>query len=158
MSTKWTDEKITEALKAAARDPNVLPWADRVWDRIETRLSRRHQEGFWKRAWVWVRPYRAALVAACFCALVAGTVTYQHSADQVELGSYLLNVSDPRVEVPENLGVVPTSVLLSEGGDSISAKDLGTVSVPVFLEEDGASYPRGSNFSETNEDEALLQI
>lgn len=155
--SKWTDEKITQALKAAAQDPNVLSWSDRVWDRIENRLSHRPREGFWKRAWAWARPYRLVLATACFCALLAGTFTYQRSVDQVELGSYLLNVSDPRVEVPEDLGVVPTSVLLSDEGAS-APQGLGTVSVPILLEEDGASSTRGANFFESNEDEALLQI
>ncbi len=160
--TKWTDEKITQALRAAAKEPNVLPWADRVWDKIEARVSARQKRGFWKQINPWGRPYRLALAATSFCAVLIGMVAYQQSVSQAELASYILNISDPRVSVPEDLGVVKTPVFLSDAGanseEAASAKDLGTVKVPILLGDDNQAPIHDVSFSTADDDDILLQI
>ncbi len=155
--SKWTDEQITKALKAAAKDPNVLPWSERAWDKIESRLAARQNRGFWKQINPWGRPYRLALVATSFCAVMVGVFTYQQSAYQTDLASYMLNVTDPQVNVSEDYGVVKTSVLLSAEG-AASAKDLGTVKVPAILGDDNQAPIQDVSFSGSDEDDILLQI
>jgi hypothetical protein len=160
--TKWTDEKITRALKSVAREPNVLPWADRVWDKIEARVVARQQRGFWKQINPWGRPYRLALAATSFCAVLIGAVAYQQSVSQAELASYILNVSNPRVSVPEDLGSVKTPVFLSDSNagseGAASTKDLGTVKVPILLGDDNQASIHDVNFSAGDDDDILLQI
>jgi len=151
---KWTDEQITRALKAAAQDPNVLPWSERAWDKIEARLRARQNRNFWQSLNPWGRPYRMALVATSFCAVMVGVFAYQQSADQTDLASYLLNVSDPRVNVPEDSGMVKTSVLLSSEGTA----SVGTVKVPVILGDDNQAPIQDVNFSGGDDDDILLQI
>ena len=160
--TKWTDEKITQALKSAAKEPNVLPWADRVWDKIEARVAARQQRGFWKQINPWGRPYRLAMVATSFCAVLIGMAVYQQSVSQAELASYILNVSNPRVSVPEDLGAVKTPVFLSDAGagseETASTKDLGTVKVPILLGDDNQASIHDVSFSASDDDDILLQI
>lgn len=153
---KWTDEQITKILKAAAKDPNVLPWSERAWDKIESRLAARETKGFWKQINPWGRPYRMALAATSFCAVMVGVFTYQQSAYQADLASYMLNVTDPQVSVSEDYGVVKTSVLLSSEGSS--SKELGTVKVPVLLGDDNQAPIQDVSFSGSDEDDILLQI
>jgi hypothetical protein len=159
--SKWTEEKITRALKLMAKEPNVLPWADRAWDKIETRIAARQHRSFWKQINPWGRPYRLALVATSFCAVLVGGAAYQQSAYQTELASYILNISDPRVTVPEDLGVVKIPVFLSDAGSSegtAANKDLGTVKVPILLGDDNQAPIHDVNFSASDDDDILLQI
>jgi hypothetical protein len=157
MLNKWDDQQITKALKLMAEDPNVLPWGDRVWDRIETRLAERKQKTFWSRVNPMGKPYRMAVFASCFCAAFVGIFMYQQAVEQNDLASYILNVSDPRVSVPQDSGVVKASVLLSDSGNEEENGIPGTVKVPVLLSDDSKTPMPEVNFS-NEDDDILLQI
>ncbi|HET9869071.1 MAG TPA: hypothetical protein VFR02_01055 [bacterium] len=147
---KWTDAQVGRALKTLAREPNVLPWSERVWDRIESRLARRRPAAAWRP---WSLPARLGLAGAGFAAVLCGLLVYQNSAGQAELASYLLKASDERIAVPEDLGFVKIPVLLS----APSSQALQRAAVPVLLGDEEPAGLEDAGFS-GGEDDILSPI
>jgi hypothetical protein len=128
MKSGWSDEDITKALKKAGKSKVDEAVFERVWVKLEDKLTGRERR-YWERfVWrPWGHPVRWVL-AACFCVVLTGVVRHQDSVDRAEIASYLISISDPAAEEPADQEIVRVSALLSEpssmaGRDILSTED-----------------------------------
>ncbi len=123
MKSSWKDENITKALKKMAKATPEDVVFDRVWFKIEDRLTvpKKH---FWNHIiWrPWGHPVRWVAMAACLCFAFTGTLYHFNNVDETEMGSYLINISNPIENISQDQNVVKVSTLLSE--PSTSAPDM----------------------------------
>jgi len=118
MKTIWNDEDITRVLKESAQTRPDEAVFERAWFKIEDRLtaSKRH---FWSHiVWKpWSHPVRWVAMAACLCLVLTGTISHFNTIgemENVEMGSYLMNISNPIDAISNDQNVVKVSTLLSE--------------------------------------------
>jgi hypothetical protein len=115
MKNEWKEQdldKVIKTLKNGAQDSYAY---DRVWTRIENRLSERAKNRWGHQVWRPLgHPIRWVL-AACFLFIAFGGVFYQHQlGDQADLNAYLLNISNPTDNIIKDPGYVKVSSVLSE--------------------------------------------
>lgn len=93
---------------------------DRAWYKIEDRINARTKH-VWQHI-VWkplVHPVRWVALAACFCAVVTGTLYQQDRTENNEVASFLINVSNPMATITRDQNIVKVSALLSDSGPSV---------------------------------------
>ena len=119
MKSLWKDENITKALKKMAKAAPEEMVFNRVWFKIEDRLTvpKRH---FWSRiVWrPWSHPVRWVAMAACLCVGFTGTFYHLDTNDKNDMVSYMMSVSNAGANVTRDSGLVNVSVLLSEPSTS----------------------------------------
>ncbi len=115
MKREWNEAEITKALKKMGRTPVDAASYDRVWFKIEERLEKR-QKPFWSSfVWrPWSHPIRWVAASALLIVAFTGTLYRMDSAENADLATYLINVSNTPESVTRDPGLIKVSVLLSE--------------------------------------------
>jgi|ERR1035441_7832354 hypothetical protein len=119
MKNKWNDENITKALKQIAKTKTDEIVFERVWFKIEDRLGT-PKKGFWSHVvWrPWGHPVRWVVMAAGLSLVLTGTIYHMNGVEDLEMGSYLIHISDPIDAISQDQDVVKVSTLLSEPSSS----------------------------------------
>jgi hypothetical protein len=120
MKNIWNDGDVTKALKKMAETSKPQASFDQVWFKIEERLEARKNHVWNHLVWKpWGHPVRLGVMAAvCMFGVFTGVSYHQNSLDQADMGSYLLSVANPTVNVTKPLGIEKVSVLLSDSSSS----------------------------------------
>jgi hypothetical protein len=115
MQIKWKDQDLEQVLKNLNETEKVSQASNRVWARIESRLSER--ETPWLNHKVW-RPLGHPIrwvMAASFLLAAIGVALYQNQfMEQADLNAYLLNISNPTENIAKDSGEVRVSSIISE--------------------------------------------
>jgi hypothetical protein len=121
MRSKWNDQDIMKALKKMAEVSVLETSVDQTWFKIEEKLSARKKH-FWNQiVWrPWNHPIRWVMVPACLFIAVTGAAYHSNLADQADMDSYLISISNPTENIGKDLGVVNESVLLGESSSQAS--------------------------------------
>lgn len=87
---------------------------DRVWFKLENRLADRKKHFWGSIVWKpWARPGGRVLLAACLCLALTGVHYQQNQADNKDLASYLMALSNPVLDSTHDDNFVKLSRLLT---------------------------------------------
>lgn len=125
MNREWNEEEISRALRNSSA-PRPEPVAfDRVWFKIEERLTDRQRSWWHHFVWrPWGHPIRWVMVAGCLSVVFSGALYHSNSVERVELGSYVMSLSNPTAGVVNDLGIVKETALLKGSNRAESRSDL----------------------------------
>ena len=136
MKREWQDEDVTKALKNLVRTEPAQSVYDHAWFKIEDRVARRQRHFLQSIVWKpWSHPIRWVAATACLVVAFSGLLYQQDSADQNELGGYLITVSNTADSVTSDPGLVPVSVLLSEPSSSLPDMTVENHADPLAADE-----------------------
>ena len=118
MRHAWKDEDITKVLGIMSKASTENVVFDRVWFKIEKRLS--PGAGQWRHSFVWrpwVHPVRWVAAVACLALVFSGAFYKQYqwsNEDRADLVCYMLSVSNPTANDANESDVIKVSTLMLE--------------------------------------------
>ncbi len=114
MKKIWKKQDVEKILRQMAKTTPEETVFDRVWYKLEDSINSK-KEHFWQHViWKpWGHPVRWVAVA-CLCMGLTGVVYNGIStANDKDVASFIMSVSNPTENVTHDLGTVNVSVLLS---------------------------------------------
>lgn len=116
MKHSWKDEDITKALRNMAKAPVENVVFERVWFKIEERLSPDRKRWWHSFVWrPWSHPVRWVAVVACLTFIFSGALYQQYKwgiKEQADLACYMLSVSNPTANDAKESEVIKVSSLM----------------------------------------------
>jgi negative regulator of sigma E activity len=114
MRKRWKEKEINQAFKKMITQPTETPAFDKTWFKIEKRLNKRKKH-FLNFTWKpWAHPVGWVAVAAC-CSVSLTTVLYQQKqADNADLDSYMITISNPMANVNHEMDGIKVPILLTD--------------------------------------------
>ena len=95
--------------------------ADRVWARLEGRIAERKKHFWGSHVWKpWAHPGGWVLLAACLCVAFTGVTYQRNQAENDDLASYLMAISNPDGYLAHDDDLVNVTLLLSEPSGGIT--------------------------------------
>ncbi len=113
MKNLWEDENQVSG--PGTPFPGDKAAFDKVWLKIETRLEKR-KKTFWESL-TWKplsHPVGWVALAACLCVTLSGAIYQSRQADNNDLVSYVLSLSEPTVDEGRDSSGMVEPVLLTE--------------------------------------------
>src|SRR5579859_6287629 len=111
----WKEQDINKALRKMAKAPPEPEFFERVWFKLEEKITSRQQPFWGSIVWKpWGHPVRWVAAMACLTLAFTGFLYNRSIVDQQEMASYVITVSNPTENLTKDLGVVKVSKLLSE--------------------------------------------